>query len=427
MSNGGANGFDGSGSGGTITNHAGRNGQATNSTAGPSGNGGNGSTGSGCASGGAPGGAGSGSNAPGGNYGGGGSSGPGENGSDSSVGGNGYAKSLGKGSHETALSAELLKPRIFVEGLLTKHHGIFERFERTHPFDDERYHHNFMGARISHGFERDFNDVIALPNPEQFKDLKSSGRSAAYDVDPTYPEQQSEDYFEWIDLLTAIDRAKGAFSMIEIGAGYGRWIANAAAALRRHKGVPLMARLVGVEASRARFDLMVANCAINEIPASGVELIRAACTTDGRPMFMGVSDDYGSAVVDDPKVLALFDGVSTEQVWVEDDSGKRFQIEKMPGVRLSDLLSEQVDFIDLDIQGAETDLIPEAIDALNKFAKLVHVGTHSAAADSVGAATFHIHGWRPRWKFPAALFNQTPFGAFRFIDGIQSWENPRLD
>ncbi len=323
------------------------------------------------------------------------------------------------------MSAEL-QQTCSAEGRLRRHPDIFDRFERTAPFDDDRSHHNFMGARIAHAFERDFNEVVALPNSEQFRGIKSSGRSAAYDTDPTYPDQLSEDYFEWIDLLTAIDRARGTFSMIEFGAGYGRWIANAAAALRRHKGTPLTAHLVGVEASRSRFDLMVLNCAMNDMPPTGVDMIRAACTPDGRPMFMGVSDDYGSAVVDDPKVLALFNGVPVEQLWVEDDTGKKFLIEKMPGIRVQDLLREPVDFIDFDIQGAETEVIPAAIDALDEFAKLVHVGTHSATADAVAAATFHLHDWRPRWMFPAAMFNQTPFGAFRFIDGIQSWENPRF-
>ncbi len=306
------------------------------------------------------------------------------------------------------------------------HHAIFERFTRSAPFDDERCHHNFMGARIAHAFERDFNDVVSLADPDQFKGLKASGRSATYDADPTYPDRNSEDYFEWVDLLTAIDRAVGSFSMIELGAGYGRWIANAAAALRRHQGAPLSAHLVGVEASQARFDLMATNCALNEIPDMGVERIRAACTPDGRPVFMGVNDDYGSAVVTDEKVLALFDGAPTDQIMVEDEVGKKFQIEKVPGLRLTELIRGPVDFIDFDIQGAEVDVVPSAIETLNAFVKLAHVGTHSFAADARVAATFHLHGWRPLHMFPSGSLNQTPYGAFQFIDGIQSWENPRL-
>ena len=35
----------------------------------------------------------------------------------------------------------------------------------------------------------------------------------------------NEEYFEWIDLLTAVDEAhlRNHFTMIELGAGHGRW------------------------------------------------------------------------------------------------------------------------------------------------------------------------------------------------------------
>jgi hypothetical protein len=116
------------------------------------------------------------------------------------------------------------------------HHLIFDRFERTRPFSDERFHHNFMGARIAHEFERDLIEVVPSFDHALASGLKASGRSVVYDDDPTFPCKNSEDYFEWIDLLTAIDRAGTQFTMIELGAGYGRWIANAAAAMRRRRG-----------------------------------------------------------------------------------------------------------------------------------------------------------------------------------------------
>ena len=40
-----------------------------------------------------------------------------------------------------------------------------------------------------------------------------------------------EEYFEWVDILEAVDQAAETFVMIELGAGYGRWCARAAAAV----------------------------------------------------------------------------------------------------------------------------------------------------------------------------------------------------
>ena len=135
------------------------------------------------------------------------------------------------------------------------HHLIFDSFHRTAPYNDDRYHFNFMGARIAHELERDLIEVVPGFNPDLANGIKASGRSARYGDDPTFPYQNSEDYFEWIDLLTAIERSRTQFNMIEVGAGYGRWISNAAAALKRRKKEDLLRpKLVALEANKARFD-----------------------------------------------------------------------------------------------------------------------------------------------------------------------------
>lgn len=307
------------------------------------------------------------------------------------------------------------------------HHAIFDNFERTDPRTDERYDYNFMGACIAHEFERDL--IESNPNFDKAtaKGLKASGRSALYDDDPTFPYKDSEDYFEWIDLLTAIDRAQSQFVMIEIGAGYGRWIANAAAALKRHKTKRLRQKLIGIESDQARFEMMTRNCANNEILQSDLQLIRAACTPDGSALFMHANESYGSGVWHDPKFAAHFEGKQTDRMQFTDGFGRKFVVQKVPAIRLDSLLAETIDFIDMDIQGAEADVIFSCIDALDKFVKLIHVGSHSLAIDSRLSHIFHLHGWRPRRIFSSGLVNETPYGKFQFIDGIQSWENPHFD
>lgn len=307
------------------------------------------------------------------------------------------------------------------------HHVIFEKFERTTPRSDERYDYNFMGACIAHEFERDL--IESNPNFDRAtaKGLKASGRSTLTDADPTYPFKDSEDYFEWIDLLTAIDRAETQFTMIEIGAGYGRWIANAAAAIKRHKTKRLRPKLTALESDKTRFEMMTRNCANNGIAETDIQLMRRACTPDGNPLFMHASDSYGNNVWHDPKFASYFEGKPTDSMDFTDGFGRKFTVQKALAVRLESLLTEPVDFIDMDIQGAELDVIFSSMNAMDEFVKLIHVGCHSLAIDSRLAHIFHLHGWRPRRIFSSGSVNETPYGKFQFIDGIQSWENPNFD
>jgi FkbM family methyltransferase len=294
---------------------------------------------------------------------------------------------------------------------------------------DAEYDYNFMGARVAHEFERDLIESNPAFPADVAMGLKASGRSAVYEgEDSSYPFRKSEDYLEWVDLLVAIDRADTRFSMIEVGAGYGRWIVNAAAALKRRKAKTIATiKLVGLEADIKRFAMMEKNCADNGIPAEDLQLIRAACMPDEAPGFMMVNDGYGNHVWRDERIASQFATNNAETLPFTDDKGSRYFIEKVPAIRLASLLTDQVDFIDMDIQGGEFDVIASCVGELNKFVKMIHIGTHSVAIDARLCYLFHLHGWRPRRILTCGQVNQTPYGEFQFIDGIQSWENPRFD
>jgi hypothetical protein len=69
---------------------------------------------------------------------------------------------------------------------------------------------NFLGQRISTSF---------------YASMKDSARRM------TYP-KANEEIFEWLALLEAVLKSGDTFTMIEAGAGYGRWLVSAACALR---------------------------------------------------------------------------------------------------------------------------------------------------------------------------------------------------
>jgi FkbM family methyltransferase len=201
---------------------------------------------------------------------------------------------------------------------------------------------------------------------------------------------------------------------------YGRWISNAAAALKRRRNSTILRqKLIALEANKTRFDLMIKNCEQNEIPASDIELLRMACTPNGSPVLMTCNDDYGAAVFKNDVLLKSCEGESVPM--------GGHVIEKVPAIRLEELIKEEVDFLDIDIQGAELGVIASCIDVLDRFVKMAHVGTHSPTIDAKLSDMFSLHRWQPRFIFPCGQVNETPYGTFQFIDGIQSWENPRFN
>src|SRR5258708_2284703 len=136
-------------------------------------------------------------------------------------------------------------------GLLSCHHEVFAKF---HPREDEgqsQYHVDFLGARTHGRF------VAGLPLVQN--------RSI-----PVYVE-----YFEWFDLLESVLAARGSYTMLDLGAGYGRWAVRAALALRQYNQ-HLPCRLVAVEAEPLAFQWIRSHFIDNGIDPTKHSLIHAA-------------------------------------------------------------------------------------------------------------------------------------------------------
>jgi len=266
-------------------------------------------------------------------------------------------------------------------------HPVFDRFQRTAPYDEYGLHYNFVGASVRLGLERPL-----------FEGVVSSGRCTKYDVtDPTYPHRWSEDYFEWVDLLTAVDRARGRFTMIDVGAGYGRWTSNALAAIRRHKVGCLGHHIIAIEPEPMRYAALVDGVAGDP----DVTTLNVGVTAEDGDFGIPSNDDYGAGV-----------GIAREGLVA------------IGTVRLQDLIREPIDFLDMDIQGHEVGVIPGAIAAIDQYVKLAHIATHGKATGDCLARLFDGLGWKPRYQFEPGAEIDTPLGPVGFIDGIQSWENP---
>jgi FkbM family methyltransferase len=214
------------------------------------------------------------------------------------------------------------------------------------------------------------------------------------------------EYFEWIDLLEAVTAATDHFTMLELGAGYGRWIVNAAAAVRAYSGIP--ATLVAVEAEPTHFKWLEQHCRDNAVEA---EVVQAAVAPVGGEVSFAVGSPaawYGQAIADG--------------TWSPE------QTQTVSAVALSSLLArhQRIDLVHMDVQGIEADVLEEARDELSRVRRL-HVGTHGRVQEDRIRALFTELGWQAQQDYPSGARSKTPWGKMEFQDGVQTWINPSID
>jgi hypothetical protein len=83
-----------------------------------------------------------------------------------------------------------------------------------------------------------------------------------------------------------------------------------------------------------------------------------------------------------------------------------------------------VDLIDLDVQGAEFEVLEAAAEALDRRVKRIHIGTHGRNIEAALRSLFGRPGWKCRNLFPCHSSVATDWGLISFQDGVQTWLNP---
>jgi hypothetical protein len=97
-------------------------------------------------------------------------------------------------------------------------------------------------------------------------------------------------------------------------------------------------------------------------------------------------------------------------------------------VTLDQLLADVpgvVDLIDLDVQGAEADVLEPAT-SLERVRR-VHVETHNRGVEGRLRRLFRRLGWECVNDYPIGAAADTTWGArVMFTEGLQTWVNPSL-
>jgi FkbM family methyltransferase len=307
-----------------------------------------------------------------------------------------------------------------------QHHEVFSRFRQYSGPVPAGYHVDFLGAQVSHKFIAGQQGNRPCPQDRTVQDVP-------------YPEPD-EEYFEWIDLLESVVAAKGTYTMIELGAGYGRWALRAAFAAQRYDP-RLRCHVVAVEAEPTVYGWLKEHFQHNGLKPRWHSLIHAAVTDEpgnvefciggpsGGPYDLSPDAWYGQfvakgnkAFVESPQPAGKYCGFKVLRY----KSGWRSI--RIPGIRVGDLLKklDRVDLIDMDIEGQELIVLTSVAAQLDAQVKRLHIGTHGKEIEAGLRELLSAHGWQCHADYSVFSTSETPWGLISFENGAQSWTNPKL-
>lgn len=302
------------------------------------------------------------------------------------------------------------------------HHAVFDRFEPFSGWVEPGFHVDYLGSAVRETF-----------TPMRVETDRAFVRRQ--------PPPFDEEYFEWIDLLEAVSARSSAFVMFELGAGFGRWSGRAARAARQIGRGPIKLVLVEAEPVRAAWarlhmadqglapdEFEVIEAGVAASPGSDLFYVRLPEGSAGNNPreWRGQSlvPDYWKSHADNPKAASVEEYFGREVVRTADGAGSI----RVPLSPLSALIApyDEIDLIDMDVQGVEAEIVAEAIGPLTQTTHRLHIGTHASEIEMCLRETLHSAGWVCQWDLPLQQSSHTDFGSIQCGDGVQSWVNPRF-
>lgn len=198
-------------------------------------------------------------------------------------------------------------------------------------------------------------------------------------------EQAGADYYEKAAVLSAVLESKDSFTMIEIGAGYGRWLLEGHGMVTLNRP-ELAVNLLGVEA-----DPMTTEWATMAFESNSVARHQAmwmhgvAGTFDGTVRFERKNNafSYGGEAG-----TAIDDAVSTP----------------VPSFALTTIISLYwyVDHLDMDCNGCELELFSHesTVDMITERVRSIFIETHNEKAHAKVQQVLDTKGWKCSVELP---------------------------
>jgi FkbM family methyltransferase len=232
---------------------------------------------------------------------------------------------------------------------------------------------------------------------------------------------------EYVALLTSIDRALQAkqktFCVVELGSSYGPWSVAATVVARRH-GLGVVAH--AVEANAETLPLIADHCRRNGLEGDGqvrFQAHHAAISLAGHDMFFPRIDtrvDNGAQATGNP-VDVDYRGVKQEYV-------------RVPGLGMADLFEglNQVDFLHMDLQGAEQELLESKsfCPLVSGKVAILFLATQSRLIEGLALRQFSSAGWTLLRERPTTFQpneRTVDVNGWTTRDGGQIWVNSRFN
>ena len=83
-----------------------------------------------------------------------------------------------------------------------------------------------------------------------------------------------------------------------------------------------------------------------------------------------------------------------------------------------------IDLVDIDVQGAEYEVLAGSFKTVSFKIGVIHIGTHSEEIEQALKTLLSDRGWLKAFDYPCHRVVGTRFGEVTFVDGVQTWVNP---
>lgn len=232
------------------------------------------------------------------------------------------------------------------------------------------------------------------------------------------PANYHADMAEWAAALRAIDLASingNSFTMIELGSGWGCWMANTGVAAKR-RGLKI--EVLGVEGDPKHIAMCEHTMSANGIADDEYSVVRGiAAAGAGYALF---PKHVGEERWASEPVFGLSKAEAESAV----ASGDYGLLKMKP---LADIIGDRprIDLLHMDIQGGEGDLVRDTLDVLQDKVSYLLIGTHSRMLEGQLMSMLLERGWALEIERPA-IFGLVSGKPQTSVDGVQGWRNPRL-
>jgi len=250
----------------------------------------------------------------------------------------------------------------------------------------------------------------------------------------------NDEFYDWLGLFESVLDGRSAYVIVELGAGYGRWIALAAN-LCHAVGRPL-GLLIACEAEPTHFRWLLTHLRDNGVDPARHRMINAAVARQRgtAPFYVGAATEwYGQSIAQNVIDSGRWPrrGLTGWLDRLRGASKPMAEAKMVDTVGLADILTDDVPTVDLmlvDIQGSEFDVFEPAMHLVDAKVRRVHVAIHStnteaAAGRDLGKMVsdlFQRHGWTSLVRVEPGEIRGIYGHPARFNDGVQNWKNPRL-